>query len=199
MKRTVCVVVSLSLVGSQIAGCATQDAGGSTAKGAGIGAVAGAALGALAGGNKRAVATGAIAGAIIGAIAAHYYDQQKATRAEAERKYGGKTVEDRLEIEGTELTPAEVTAGTQVSTSVQYTTLSAQKDAQVRLTESRTLVGPQDTVDLAKREVVRAQGTHNSSMKFTMPGDMPKGNYTLVTTVTDGKQTKTSRNALRVI
>lgn len=35
-------------------------------------------------------------------------------------------------------------------------------------------------------------------MKFTMPKDMDKGDYTLITTVSDGKQTKKVKNHLKV-
>ncbi|MGH8772847.1 MAG: hypothetical protein ACREV2_16980, partial [Burkholderiales bacterium] len=61
------------------------------------------------------------------------------------------------------------------------------------------LEGNNGTVQLADREVTRAQGSHSSMIKFTMPQDLPKGPYTLVTTISDGKQTKSVRNPLQVV
>ena len=198
MKRFTCGLITIAIVGSQVTGCATTQEPSNTAKGAGIGAVAGGALGAILGGSRGAV-IGAATGAVIGGVAGNYYDKQSATRAEAEKKYGSQVTGDRLEIEKSSLTPQDVTPGTAVDSVVEYTALSSQKDAAIKVTEARTLVGPTDTIELAKRDVTRAQGTHTSQLRFTMPKDIAKGNYTLVTTVTDGKQTKTVRNPLRIV
>lgn len=198
MKRFTCSFIAIAVAGSQLTGCASTPDVSGTAQGAGIGAVAGGAIGAIAGG-WRGAAIGAAAGAVIGGVAGNYYDKQNATRAEAEKKYGPQVTGDRLEIEKSSLTPQEVTPGTAVDSIIEYTALSSQKDASIKVTEARTLVGPTDTIELAKREVTRAQGTHASQLRFTMPKDIAKGSYTLVTTVTDGKQTKTVRNPLRVV
>jgi hypothetical protein len=198
MKRVICGIVLIAFVGSQITGCATTQEASGTAKGAGIGAVGGAVIGAIIGG-RRGAAIGALAGAAVGAVTGHYYDQQNATRAQAEKKYGPQIAGDRLEIESATLAPEDVAGGAAVDSAVQYTTLSSRKDAQIKVTEVRTLIGPKDTIELAKREVARPQGTYTSTMKFTFPKDLPKGDYTLVTTITDGIQTKTARSPLRVV
>lgn len=198
MKRFTCSFIAIAVAGSHLTGCASNQNVSGTAQGAGIGAVAGGAIGAIAGG-WRGAAIGAATGAVIGGVAGNYYDKQNATRAEAEKKYGPQVAGDRLEIEKSSLTPQEVTPGTVVVSNVEYTALSSQKDASIKFTEARALVGPTDTIELAKREVTRAQGTHTSQLRFTVPKDVPKGNYTLVTTVTDGKQTKTVRNPLRIV
>jgi hypothetical protein len=198
MKRFACGLISVAIVGSQVTGCATTQEPSNTAKGVGIGAVAGGALGALLGGSRGA-AIGAAAGAVLGGVAGNYYDKQSATRAEAERKYGSQVAGDRLEIEKSSLTPQAVTLGTPVDSVVEYTALSSQTDAPIKVTEVRSLVGPTDTVELAKREVTRAQGTHTSQLRFTMPKDIAKGDYMLITTITDGKQTKTARNPFRIV
>jgi len=198
MKRTTCAIVAIAFAGSQLAGCATTQEVSGTAKGAGIGAVAGSVIGAIIGGGRGA-AIGALAGAVVGGVAGSYHDKQSATRAEAEKIYGPQVAGDRLEIEKSSLTPQDVTPGTTVDALVEYTALSSQRDVPIKVTEARALVGPKDTIELAKRDVTRAQGTHASQLRFTIPKDIAKGNYTLVTTVTDGTQTKTVRNPLRVV
>jgi hypothetical protein len=125
-------------------------------------------------------------------------DKQTATRADAEKKYGPVTT-DRLEVESFGLTPPSAAQGVAVEALVQYTVLLAAATGDIKVSETYTLVKGQDTIQLSNREVVRQQGTHHSSLKFTLPRDLAKGEYTLVTTISDGKTTKTAHAALRVI
>ncbi|MGH8773381.1 MAG: hypothetical protein ACREV2_19730, partial [Burkholderiales bacterium] len=104
-----------------------------------------------------------------------------------------------IEVEGGSVTPESVTAGATVESSVQYTALSSTEEGQVKVRETRMLEGNNGTVQLADREITRAQGSHTSSIKFTMPNDFPKGNYMMVTTISDGKQTKSIRTPLQVV
>lgn len=195
MKRVIATTLVVSLSSLQLSGCAEMT---TTQKGAGIGAVAGAVIGGVAGGDRKSVLVGAALGAVAGAIIAHYQDKQTATRDEAERKYGA-VKQDKLEIDSSSLTPKDVMPGDKVESAVQYTALSANKAQQIKLTETRTLVNNKESVQLASREVTRAQGSHTSTMKFTLPQDVAKGNYTLVTTVSDGKIKRTVKNPLRVV
>ena len=194
MKKLIATLLLVPFIGMQFAGCAEMS---QTQKGAAAGAVAGGLLGAAVGNRKGALA-GAALGAVAGAIIANYYDKQTASRAEAAKKYGpAKT--DRLEIENASLTPENVSPGSTVESAVQYTTLAAAESQQIKVTETRTLISGTDSVQLANREVVRSQGTHVSNMKFTLPKDVAKGSYTLVTTVSDGKNTKTVKNPMQVV
>lgn len=195
MKKVIATTLIVSMCGLQLTGCAEMS---STEKGAGIGALAGAVLGAATGGNTKSVLIGAALGAAAGAIIAHYQDKQTATRAEAERKYGA-VKQDKLVIDTSSLTPADVSPGDKVESAVQYTALAANESQQIKLTETRTLVNDKESVQLASREVTRTQGSHTSTMKFTLPQDITKGNYTLVTTVSDGKSKRTVKNPLRVV
>lgn len=195
MKKVIASTLIVSLCGMQLTGCAEMS---TTQKGAGIGAIAGAVLGAATGDNKKSVLIGAALGAIAGAIIANYQDKQTASRADAERKYGA-IKEDKLKIDSATLTPEAVTPGDKVESAVQYTALAAKEAQQIKLTETRTLVSSKESVQLASREVTRAQGSHTSTMKFTLPQDIAKGNYTLVTTVSDGKRKRTVKNPLRVV
>lgn len=195
MKRVIAASLIVSLCSVQLTGCAEMS---STQKGAGIGAAAGAVLGSLAGGDRKSILIGAALGAIAGAIIADYQDKQTASRAEAERKYG-PVKQDKLQIDSSTLTPEDVMPGDKVESAVQYTALAAREAQQFKVTETRTLMSDKESVQLASREVVRTQGSHVSTMKFTLPKDVAKGDYTLVTTVSDGKNTRTVKNPMRVV
>ena len=195
MKKVIAASLIVSLGAFQLSGCAEMSA---TQKGAGIGATAGAVLGGIAGGNTKSVLIGATLGAIAGAIIADYQDKQTASRVEAEKKYGA-VKQDKLEIDSSSLTPKDVMPGDKVESAVQYTALAAKESQQFKVTETRTLISDTESVQLANRAVVRTQGSHTSTMKFTLPKDVAKGNYTLVTTVSDGKNKRTVKNPLRVV
>ncbi|MBU1405051.1 MAG: glycine zipper 2TM domain-containing protein [Proteobacteria bacterium] len=188
------------MVGTQTAGCVatTPSAERGGLFGAGSGAAIGAIAGQLIGGNTKATLIGAAIGAVVGGLVGSYIDQQNATRAEAAKKYQYDEKVAKLEVESASATPDRVAPGSAIDSSVQYTTLSPNKEQQVAITERRVLVGEQESFDLSERKVMREQGTHTSTAKVNLPKDLPKGNYTLVTTITDGQITKTSKTPFAV-
>jgi len=171
---------------------------GWTEKGAIIGAAGGAIIGAIIGKEKGA-AIGALAGAVVGLVAGHYYDRQVMARNEAANKKGYAGREEKLEIDDSVVKPLEVARGTTAEAIVCYTVLVPDARKNVQITETRTLVNGKETLELAKRDVVRQQGSHLSTMKFTIPNDLRRGNYNLVTTVSDGKQTRSSSTPMRIV
>jgi len=181
-KNAVFALIVL-MVGTQTAGCVATTP--SAERGGLFGAGSGAAI-------------GAIAGQLIGGLVGSYIDQQNATRAEAAKKYQYDEKVAKLEVESASATPDRVAPGSAIDSSVQYTTLSPNKEQQVAITERRVLVGEQESFDLSERKVMREQGTHTSTAKVNLPKDLPKGNYTLVTTITDGQITKTSKTPFAV-
>ena len=195
MKKILASVLVMSIAGMQLGGCADM---GTTGQGATEGAVAGVLLGASMGDKKNA-ALGAVIGAAAGADIGNYIHKQNATRVDAAKKYSYDARSDRLEVENATLFPQTVSAGGTVDITVQYTALAPNTSQQVKLTVTRTLVNGQELVDLGRREVVRPQGTHTSTARVNLPKDLPKGNYTLVTTISDGKNTKTARNKFTVV
>jgi uncharacterized protein YcfJ len=201
MKKAIATISAMSFLAFQLAGCANTQEMSGTQKGATTGAIVGAVLGAIFSDDKgKGAVIGAAAGALIGGVAGHYYDKQTASRDEAIKRRGDAQVPgDVIEVEGGSVNPESVTAGATVESSVQYTALASTEGQQIKLRETRTLEGDNGTVQLADREITRAQGSHSSTVKFTMPQDFPKGNYTLVTTVSDGKQSKSVRSQLRVV
>lgn len=197
MKNTIASILLVSITGMQLGGCANMS---QTEQGAGIGAVAGGVLGAAVSKNKgQGALIGAALGALAGAAIGNYIDKQNATRAQATKKYNYDAHADKLEVESASVAPQTVTRGGTVDATVQYTILSPNTAEQVKLTETRTLVSGQDSVDLGRREVVRPQGTHTSTAKVSIPKDLPKGNYTLVTRISDGRNTKNARNHFAVV
>lgn len=196
MHRLIGTSVLVLFSGAAMTGCAEMS---KTQQGATIGAVAGGVVGATVGNDRaKGAVIGAVVGAIAGGIIGNYQDKQVASRAEAEKKYGYPRG-DRLEVEGSSLEPQGVAPGASVQSSIQYTALSSTDGQQIQIRETRTLVGAQDTIQLAEREVLRDQGSHTSTFKFSVPKDFPRGEYTLVTTITDGKQAQTARDSLRVV
>jgi hypothetical protein len=191
-KKLLCAALCASL-GASAGACANMS---ETEKGAGIGALVGAAIGAAAGGRNRDILIGAALGAAVGGIVGHYRDRQIASRAQAAQVYtdGGA----HLEIEKDWLAPGQAARNDAVESAVQYTVLAPQAEQSVHVTETRSLVGGQETVRLAQRAVDRGQGTHTSTFRFVVPKNFPKGSYTLVTEVTDGCRTRTSRVPLVV-
>lgn len=195
MKKFIVVLMIFSFSGLQLVGCATMS---QTGKGAVTGAVAGGILGAILGDTEGAI-VGALAGAIVGAVIGNYYDKQLASRAEAAKKYGYVAKEGKLEIEDSLVAPQNIAPGSKVETHVRYTALAPTEAQNIKITEIRTLSNGKKMIELARREVVRTQGTHLSTMRFTMPQDIAKGDYTLITTISDGKRTRTVKNPLRVM
>ncbi len=195
MKRAVIILIILSFAGLQLFSCASMT---NTEKGTTAGAVTGGILGGILGDTKGAI-IGAFAGAIVGAVVGNYYDKQTASREEAAKRYKYKGKGTKLEIENSSVVPQDATAGSAVEAHVQYTLLAPAETKQIKVTETRILAYGNEKLKLDKREVARTQGTYTSTMKFTMPKDIEKGNYTLITQISDGKRTKTAKSFFKVV
>jgi len=193
------IVIGLVLV--MAVGCANPSNAperSSTEKGAIGGALIGGLFGAAVGGDSKSALKGALAGAAIGAIVGHYQDKQTANREEAARRYAVRDNQPRLEVESAANAPSRVERGGTVESQVGYTVLVPAPGQDVKLTEVRTLTRGQDSFELSRREVTRTQGTHASVFRFTLPKDLEAGDYTLVTTVSQGSLVKTVRAPLTV-
>ena len=195
MKKLVIIFLIFSFLSLQLTGCETM---GWTEKGAITGAAGGAIIGAILGKGKGA-AIGALAGAVVGAVVGHYYDRQVMARAEATKKYNYTGREEKLEINDSAVRPLEVAQGTSAEATTLYTVLRPDERQGVRITEIRTIVNGKERLELAQRDVVRSQGSHLSTMKFTIPKDIDKGDYNLITTISDGRQTTSSTAPMRIV
>ena len=201
MKKTIATISIASFLALQCGGCAQTQDMSETEKGAWTGMIIGGVVGGVLSNNKgKGVVIGAATGAIIGGVGGHYRDKQIAPRDEVIKRRGDSQAPgDVIEVDGGSINPESVTAGGTVESSVHYTALASTEGQQIKLRETRTIEGSNGVVQLADREVTRAQGSHTSSIKFTMPNDFPKGDYTMVTTVSDGKQSKSVRSPLQMI
>jgi len=191
------VLISIMILTLLFSGCATVKEHEKTAIGAGVGAAAGAGIGYAIGGGKGA-AIGAAAGGILGAIIGTYIDRQIASRAEAAKKYQYNAKKEEIKIETSSIIPEQMVPGSEVKANVQYTVLSPAETQQMNITETRTLIG-KEPIKLGERNITRAQGTHLSTFKFTLPQDIEKGDYKFVTTVSDGSQKKHVENQIIIL
>lgn len=195
MRRVIFASLFMPICIAQLTACENLS---KTQQGAAAGAVLGGVIGAAIG-NRDTAVKGAIAGAIVGAIVGNYQDRQVASRSEAARKYANDAREDRIEIESASTSPSVVAAGTAFEASIQYSVLGTNAAQSFKLTETRTLIGDSDNYQLPGRQTIRPQGTHTSSVRITLPRDIARGAYSLVTTISDGKLEKTVRTPLRIV
>jgi flagellar biosynthesis GTPase FlhF len=132
-------------------------------------------------------------------------------KEEEKRKIGEKEEENKraekkrreervqLYIEGSAILTKNVKPGSIAEANVQYILLAPVDVQQIKITETRILYTPTKSLELDKRHIVRKQGTHLSTIKFTVPEDTPKGLCILYTTVSDGKYAKTAKSVLVII
>jgi hypothetical protein len=128
-------------------------------------------------------------------------DTSSGTRDEAIKKYGYRpSQEQRIEVDGVTNTPSRVAPGDTLESVVRYTVLAAENVQTVRLTVTRAVIVDREAIQLGQqRQWESRQGSHTSSVKLTIPKNMPKGDFTLVTTIFDGKTTKTAKTTFSVI
>ncbi len=198
MKTKVIVLITCSVLVLQLTGCATMEKIGWREKGAVIGAASGAIIGGILKDGRGAL-IGTFAGAILGGVLGNHYDKQIKVREEAVEKHAYEGKEEKIEIEDSIIRPNEVATGSKTEAIVLYTILLPDEKATAKITEIRTLVSGEESLELTKREIVRAQGTHLSTMRFTIPADLTQGDYVLMTTISDTKQTVTTKNSLKIL
>ena len=195
MKKIIALLLILTLFSFTLSGCATMKG---TGTGAAIGAGTGAVIGAIFGKGKGAL-IGAAAGALLGAVVGNYYDRQVASRAETVSKYNLATNEDKFQIEKSSTTPQEIPLGSEFKTNVQYALILPNPSLKPKVTESRFIAIGNDVLKLSERTVVVNQGTNESTASITMPQDLEKGDYELITVISDGKREITVKDPLRVV
>ncbi len=181
-----CAIVAI--LGTQIGGCASTGGGQYASDSAIGGCIAGALAGLMA---KDGKVGGALAGCALGGLTGwavgSYVDRQVATRAEAAKAARYDSRQTMLEVVSSEISPSRaVSRGATIETAVRYHVLAPDVSSSVKVIETRTLKSSNDAVQLSQREQVRAQGTHISTQKVSLPKTLPQGDYKLITTVSDG-------------
>ncbi len=126
--------------------------------------------------------------------AAQIKEDQK--KAEQEKTYE-KSVQ--LFIEGSGIASQTVRPGATVEANVQYTVIASDETEPIKITETRLLSTMNRTMEVAKREVMRTQGTYKSIIRFTVPEDAPKGYCILFTTVSAEKKARSAKSVINII
>ncbi len=196
MKKFVIILIIFSFLGFQINGCAFFS---QTENREAVGAASGGILGFAIGGNALGVIIGALSGTLVAPAIGYFYDKKIAPRKKAAEKYKLRDGEEKLVIEKSSIVPQNVASGSAVETSIQYTVLAPIDVQQIRITETKMLTNHNEgVIEITKREVLKTQGTHISKFKFTVPKKLSKGDYTLITIISNGKQTRSAMSPIRI-
>ncbi len=130
-------------------------------------------------------------------------EDKKAEELKEENKKAEKEKrEDRrvqLFIENSSVISHNVKIGSIAEANVQYTLLAPLDMRQIKITETRILHTAARRMELDKREIIRTQGTYVSTIKFTVPEDIPRGYCILFTTISDGTHAKTTKSVMNII
>jgi len=118
-------------------------------------------------------------------------EKQSGSREDAAQKYKYKGQRDELFAEPPVLTPAVARPGDTINHELQYTLLSQQKNKRFVVSEVVILSSSSETMDLVKREAEKPQGTHVSTLQFTIPKDLDAGTYKIISSLSAGNLKKT--------
>jgi hypothetical protein len=91
-----------------------------------------------------------------------------------------------------------VKPGDTLTRELKITLLSPHKEKAFKVTEVNTLSGQGISMELYRRESARSQGTYTSTIQIVLPGDLPQGEYTLITTVATEEQQVKQKGTFRV-
>ena len=209
------ILAGISSLSFTITGCTTKYGRGDPEKKQVLYTIAGGVAGVLMVGNTGGALVGALAADIFHLSTVKYEDKLLLDREEAAKQYNRDQAEKKeddkkaekkvyerkaeLFIEKTYVTEQNVQTGSMVEVNIQYTLLAPVDMHQIQITETRILRTADGTFELAKRDVVRKQGTHLSIIKFTMPDNIPRGYCILYTTISIGNYAKTAKSVLNII
>ncbi|MCG6553945.1 MAG: hypothetical protein L7F77_16610 [Candidatus Magnetominusculus sp. LBB02] len=106
---------------------------------------------------------------------------------------------DVIKIESYSLKPQTAHPGAPIEISVQYALRLPKRKNTAEVTEIRTLVMGTENIELSRKKIIRSDGSHKSTIKFTLPMDIEKGDYTIRTVISTPAQTKTIEDTLTII
>ncbi|MBF0515887.1 MAG: hypothetical protein HQK97_02045 [Nitrospirae bacterium] len=105
---------------------------------------------------------------------------------------------ESIKIDSYTLKPQAAHPGSTIEIAVQYTLHLPKNKSLVEVNEVRTLVMGKEHVELSRKKIIRSEGSHKSSIKFTLPMDIDKGDYTLRTVISTPTLTKTIEDTLTI-
>jgi hypothetical protein len=122
-------------------------------------------------------------------------EQPMDSRDEAIGKYNYTGIKDEFILGSPSIIPDVVRSGETVTQTIQYAVLSPAKDKIFKVQEIVTLSGKGILLELSKKELEKMQGTHTSTVQFTIPNGLARGRYKLITTIsTVGMEKKQTGN-----
>jgi len=108
---------------------------------------------------------------------------KKGSREEAVDAYAYKGSKDEVFMGAPKITPAMVKAGDRLTLVLPFTLLAPQKETTFKVIEIVTMSGEGILMELSRKDSEKPQGTHTSSVQFVIPENLPRGSYTLTTTI----------------
>jgi len=193
MKKSIILFMVLSFLWVPLSGCASYNRQFSTR--ADIGMFSGCISGMIAGGiflNLPGAGMGCILGTGAGYFIGERLDKKLGTRRQALMKYKLKGDEEKLLVEEHSVYPQNAPVSSAIKTSVQYTIIATDEGRKIAITEKRMLFNEKTGfIKLDERRVLRTQGTYESAYTFVVPEKVSGGNCTIITTISDDKQTRT--------
>jgi hypothetical protein len=185
-RKIISITVILTFF-TGVFGCAslTEENKGA-ATGAGIGAVTGAVAGTLLGakGAKTEMAIlGGLAGALAGGAIGHYAYDQKRTKDETAKKYNYNSSQGNvIRIEDFSVVPATAKPGDTIELKMTYALLGVGAGKEVNISEIREIRYEGEIFGKPQVNVSRT-GTYVSTIPVTLPNDVKRGKYNVITTV----------------
>jgi hypothetical protein len=104
-------------------------------------------------------------------------------REEAVQRYNYKGDKEVLFAEMPSITPAVVTRGGSVTQVYRFAPLSPNINKRFQVQEIVTLSGGDVIIELSRKILEKPQAVHMSTIQFSIPKDLPQGNYDLITIV----------------
>lgn len=124
--------------------------------------------------------------------------ERKAEKQKEREKKAEETLdfEKRVEVyvDDTAITPQIAETGSKVEANIKYTVLGPESLNSFKITETRILANSSKSIELAKRDISRNQGTYSSTLKFSVSEEMPRGYCILYTKISDGYTTRTVKS-----
>jgi len=187
MKVLSCALIA-SVAALGVVGCQTYG------ESAGLGGALGAGAGAIIGHQSGHTVEGALIGGALGAGTGMLVHKVKVDRARSREQtaqaYNYQPAQgEMLTLERSEVLPATVRPGEEISGTIQYALLGTGPGTQV--SEQRAIMqGERVVAEISTQNFSRQDGTWVSTLPFRLPGNIQPGQYSLVTTV------RTSQSAI---
>ncbi len=148
---------------------------------------------------------GAIAGAFVGDVVVELFIkhvEKPAVPIDIEEEAKTKEKIQRAAkffIEEMLVEPQKVKTGEIIEANVRYSLYILTSTKDIKITEKIILSNTVKEMEVVNREVLRTEGEHVVNIKFTVPDDIPKGDYNLLTTISMGNYTKRAKSLVKIL